>query len=283
MLSIGVCPFQGLIYEGDGTSGDLCVPRPFLHAATVVVDESSFASIPPNSNVEAIKLLFREDSFDPVTRVRRGRLYLGPTSSTTQWRVLQRSLVTFQPAHWSNVGKNLPLNKIRIALGSKEGYSLWDVHLVEHVSRSEFLVTLRLRVNLYPLPAASELSIPREAHDKLQKLIDAALDNSRRLDANATIDACRHAACSVATAWLSAAAIGDDVEKLANKMAALSTVPHVMSNSLRTIAKLHARTKPNVREQFGARENEEPDGEVALSLLALILREARRPCPPPAT
>jgi hypothetical protein len=62
---------RGVFYEGD--NNDLRA----IHPTPVV----SRASCPFITTPAGLEVIFREDSFDPVTRIRRGRLYVGGTHS----------------------------------------------------------------------------------------------------------------------------------------------------------------------------------------------------------
>jgi hypothetical protein len=75
---------NGRVYEGDGYSLNALYPMPSL--AHVVLDPRTqtfpefLGSFPP-----VVSPLFREDSFDPTTRIRRGRFYTPQSPSNKEW------------------------------------------------------------------------------------------------------------------------------------------------------------------------------------------------------
>lgn len=63
-------------------------PTPVVSIATLMASEADWETLPSSPHHDNAKLIFREDSFDPVTRVRRGHLY--------EWRdgALQQATLT---------------------------------------------------------------------------------------------------------------------------------------------------------------------------------------------
>jgi hypothetical protein len=63
-------------YEGpDGFYGYAVWPTPLLVPAQLLLNAEDDAQISEASYVRNATTIFREDSFDPITRIRRGRLY----------------------------------------------------------------------------------------------------------------------------------------------------------------------------------------------------------------
>ena len=77
-----------LVYQGHSHGyGYGLWPQPVLSLATLVVTESDIARLPLNSHLHSADMVFREDSFDAVTRIRRGRLYKVLPSRPSTWNV----------------------------------------------------------------------------------------------------------------------------------------------------------------------------------------------------
>lgn len=72
---IGIDTNTNLVYEGESVYGHGVWPIPILTSATLIRDEDDWSRVPKSRQLLDSMLLFREDTFDPVTRVRRGRLY----------------------------------------------------------------------------------------------------------------------------------------------------------------------------------------------------------------
>src|SRR6266853_1884063 len=87
MPAIGIDDSQFFIYEGDGHYGRPLWPSPVLSIATIVVRPEDAQGIPNTNYLAQVHLVFREDSFDPVTRIRRGRLYMWRGTNPEDWEV----------------------------------------------------------------------------------------------------------------------------------------------------------------------------------------------------
>jgi hypothetical protein len=88
MLYIGIPEHnQSLVYEGDGSRAHAVWPSPTLAIATVLCKPSDISELPRSNFLNEAKFVFREDSFDPVTRIRRGRMYKSPGTQPQDWKV----------------------------------------------------------------------------------------------------------------------------------------------------------------------------------------------------
>lgn len=72
-MYLGIEQHTGLIYEGTGNPDIPVIPMPSVVHAKFIEQPADWNSLPGPS--EAFGLVFREDSFDAVSRTRRGRLY----------------------------------------------------------------------------------------------------------------------------------------------------------------------------------------------------------------
>lgn len=137
----------------------------------------------------SVGMVFREDSFDPVTRIRRGRFYeLSGASRPSQQYILPHPI-------YGNRGSPIATEDGRVerhlfmfdqlqcrppqemvAVGSSD--SLWRVLGAERVTTGEFLVTLKARHTLGVLPVLNPDAIPDLGRGKVietyEKLVDSA-------------------------------------------------------------------------------------------------------------
>jgi hypothetical protein len=77
-MYIGVGQSDELVFEGNGTYGARVVwPLPLLTPAKFISNMSLETKLVPeiSSSLGIAEYLFREDAFDPVTRIRRERFY----------------------------------------------------------------------------------------------------------------------------------------------------------------------------------------------------------------
>lgn len=72
---IGIDRNTWLVYEGVSTYGHGIWPLPVISMATLIENEDGWKTLPTSPFQYETGSIFREDSYDPVTRIRRGRLY----------------------------------------------------------------------------------------------------------------------------------------------------------------------------------------------------------------
>lgn len=289
MSYLGIDTDLSLVVEGSLTLGRLVIPPPYVCQATVIGDPADLLTVPDHDDLSQAPYVFREDSFDAPTRIRRGRLYRRQGGQPSHWNAVLGlvsppqgySYMTFQTQHWHNVAGGVPHHRIKLALGTQEAYSLWDVLLVEKAAPRDFLLTLRSHSNFIALTNVAELAISDAHRADLQRWIDKAIDAALRLDPDATVDHCRHAATIAIGAWLSpilgSATLESDLGALKSKLEKVRPDLSIVRSACEVIARLHSRTKPSEREKHGLRINVEADGDFALSMLGLVLRELCKP------
>jgi len=295
MSDIGISEDGSTVAEGQSSyGGRLIWPRPFISQAQILGVTEDDSAIEVEQNLYVAKLMFREDSFDPVTRIRRGRFYQRINSlQPMTWKgirgfvdgrgPLDERLFTFAPATWRSIAPDIRPMKARVVLGLQDAFSVWDVVMVERMAGRSELITLRARSTLGLLIDAHELCIPPDSRADVQAAIDAAVNASHRLVADATVDAARQAAVAALRAWLEPDLgpsileqdLGAILKSLETKSA--ERKPQVVINIGLTLARLHSRTKINERARLGIRGNEDADGECAIAMLGLLLRELREP------
>ncbi|MDB5975069.1 MAG: hypothetical protein JWR07_1829 [Nevskia sp.] len=293
MAFLGIDPDGVLMAEGPTHGGRILWPHPIVTLATLIHSDLDLQKIEIEANLYAAPLLFREEYFDPVTRIRRGRLYRNQGNQPSMWngvqghpggQIQQLNLCTYQAAQWRDLEGDRPISRTRIALGTRNAFGLWSVVMVERTTGRTDLITLRTQSTFGLLPSAEELDVPADARGEIQRAIDGAVNAAHHQLSDATVDACRHAAVAALGTWrLAAASVGaeyHDLGKLVSIIEKLSDSPSVIVNCGRILARLHSRTKPNERKLRDLRRNEDADGEAAIAVLGLLLRELR-PSPLP--
>ena len=83
MITIGIEKHHGVVYEGDGNYGRGVWPTPVITPACFVYPSEGDLKAHPSSDVFGYR--FREDSFDPIARIRRGRFYHAAQQQPMQW------------------------------------------------------------------------------------------------------------------------------------------------------------------------------------------------------
>lgn len=277
----------GLVYEGESFHGYGIWPSPFFSLATVIWEERDFAQVPGSEDLSHARLIFREDSFDPVTRIRRGRIYANPGSTPQMWRVHPHAFLPSQQlttmhlhgfVRWPAQANLMPTAKVVLALGTKEAMTLWRVVGLERISTGEDLVTLKSRTAFGILPDLK--GDMAEGAPGLKTALERVADAAYRLGPESLIDRCRDAAQVLLGSWLAVALVDDslrtlDLGHLLKRMEANEELRNrqLMIGASRIVARLHARAKPNEQAARTLKPVSEDDAECSMVNLALLMRE----------
>lgn len=294
MRQIGIDYHERLFYEGESSYGRGIWPNPTIFLATVLPNPPAVDSVPESEDLGYAQLVFREDSFEPVTRVRRGRIYSKiATSQPHQWQVQPHPAcpeegsrgavgggwspkVLYGFAAW-NAAQQLgisPQSRL-IALGPRSAYTLWRVLTVERIVTGEDLVTLRARGSLGIIPELNQDAVPADALSKTSEVLDNLVQAAHTSGPASVIDRARDASQWCLGVWLSTHDSSkrwqlEDLGTLAKRLETERVLSSVVGKA---IAKLHSRAKPNESERFSSRPPVEADAEFALAAVGLLLRE----------
>lgn len=298
---IGIDPNSGLVYEGASLYGHGIWPSPFVSIASIISTSEDWLQIPTNPDLSHSKLVFREDSFDPVTRIRRGRLYKMGQFNPQQWHVQShpaykieygnrdnqdrfiKPLMTFDSWVASPEIKNRLLS-IVITLGIQDAITAWNIVGIERISTREDLITLRARSAFGTIPELSPFESSASNLDKQEfKSISDALNNlasaAYRMGPESVIDRCRDIvqlclSISMAKTFSDQSLRTRDIGELIKKLeSSKDEKPVLVICIAKMIARLHARAKPNEQYKNEYRLPTEPDAESAIALIGLLIRE----------
>lgn len=298
---IGIDRNNWLIYEGASNYGHGVWPTPVITRATLIERQDDWENLPTSFQIDDAKFVFREDTFDPVTGLRRGRLYEWQSGQAQpcDWYVQQhpavfedvgardhqgrfrKSLLTYRDAE--NLGTRLQSAdaEIVIALGSRDAMTLWTVVGVEKNAFGQDLLSLRARSNLGILPELDFSKVPLDSADAVISAIRRLRVSAFREQATSVVEQCRHTAQVILSHWYSSISgspdKSDDLSPLLKKIEgnARTKGKNILLNTGRTLALFHNRVKPNIKEKFGGdvREIQESDAQFALQGVTLLLKE----------
>lgn len=261
---------------------------------TPVTTGASCADIPIAAGMGSLSgLLFREDSFDPVTRIRRGRLYRlipgrqeignfthwpeGPWPAThIGWNSDQR----YEPLSLTRQAEDARrLERSLMYLGEAPWATPWRVVGIERVSTGEFLFTLRSTSLFGALPGLADavlgLSTVQPDRHAVDQFLSSLVDTHNRQEAVATVDAARETTRIVLASWIGDEATGKDLGEV------IKLVPperKLVAWAASVINRLHPRGKSSEREKQargGAtlRLPTTEDAGTCVGLVGMILRD----------
>jgi len=290
MFGIGFHRETSAFYEGEIGYGRAITPSPTVSVATLIDGRDDVNKI-PELNTLATQFVFREDSFDPVTRIRRGRIYKWADgfAQPHRWHVqpypgIWEEAVAVQG--YSRIHKDLfswaawpafqylgPRSTTRIALGARGAYTLWRAVDVERTVTAEDLVTLKALHSLGTLPILDEAAIPVDGREKVVRLVEK-LGNAAYTasEPEAVVDLARAVTQWCIGAWLASRRGVPELKgrDLGHLVSLLETREKEIAM---LIARFHSRAKPNEQHKYSARPISDEDAEFALASVALLLRE----------
>lgn len=293
-MHIGYEEDTGHVYEGAGRPEYAVVPAPLLTQAKLFEGSEQAQELPRGLSIDALRWLFREDSFDPVTRVRRGRVYEPfpggqPADCLTQGHpanVVRHNLQTISlnkrlHHHWpcqTLLGKPRAGQGMTLALGQDRAWSIWRIVQVERVVGEDVVVTLKALSSFGVLPDARLEELPEEHQQPIQRALERVLDSAFRETAISVIDQCRNALVVLLGRWMAsqgsdAKVVEHDLGRLVRLIREAPHERHAVAGVAETVAKLHPRGKANEQEPRNLRLVQEEDAELAVHAVGFVMRE----------
>lgn len=291
---IGIDPDKRLFYEGSSNYGHGLWPSPTVTVASIVNKEADLKDIHPSNDLGFAKLVFREDSFDPVTRIRRGRFYANPGTQPQEWHVQQHPAYAFENGQsptgivikWMYGFRPWPasayidLTVSQIALGIKDVYTIWRPLTIERIVTGDDLVTLLARSSFGTVSELDARKVPEPERQRTVESYKALVDTALRAGPESVIDRSRDLVQVLLAGFLkhSLADEPGSREDLSGQVKRLhqnenSKQRHVLLGAAGVVARLHARAKPNVRDELNLRPITEEDATFALQCASAVIRE----------
>jgi len=266
-----------------------------VSVATFVQSELDWRQVPTTGELRGAKQIFREDSFDPVSRIRRGRFYEWGSgrSQPDRWWVhkhpvlpddighrnpegrIAKQLITFSVM--SNVGQRLLTSpRTLVVLGAGDAITVWNIVSVEKAGNNEDMVTLRARSNLGFLPDLILDAIPASARERVAAAITKVVDGAHRSSGITVVDLCRDALVVILSTHLQhdlGSAIEINEKDLADLISALPEKMKLFRSVADVVCKLHPRGKSNEQYRRSTRDVTDTDGMLAIEALGFALRD----------
>lgn len=287
MINIGIDKNLALVYEGDSNYGRGLWPTPVITPAKFVY--STDEDLKACSSSDHFGYRFREDSYDPIARVRRGRFYCAQDSLIQRWKVARhpgspfdsiapdihgfsKNLETFygNPIWYKYIQgkKELPL----VLLGIDDRFTAWTIIGVEAVASGEDLVTLKARNSFGILPRILDGKVPEAFQAKLKETLETFTDEVHRSSPVSVIDRARDVMTHALLAYFNLR--GDSAKDLGALAKNLEEdKKYIGANAARIVAQLHARSKPSEQEKRGLRLIREQDSDLAIQCVGTLLCE----------
>jgi len=282
-----------VFYEGSGGVGVPIFPSPVVTIATFVQSEGDLAHVPARTDLGLALLLFREDYFDPTSRIRRGRLYnrgnaeqpqlcsvqvhpaLPSDSRLVNQGVIRKHLFQFHDFAARTELRPAP-HPTTVVLGVRDAMTLWRVISIEQISTGEDLITLKAHSNMGVLPEIRESAVPHGALTRVLASVQNLVDIAYRGGPESIVDRCRDLACAALGAHFESIEVKAPQLDLGSlRKLAQTQRRFIIESAANIIALLHSRGKPSEQERLGTPPLEPTDASLAVECVSIILRELK--------
>jgi hypothetical protein len=289
---LGIDDSYGLIYEGDNSYGaHLLWPTPVITPA-IFLDSTAkkFTSV----NVgNPVTYYFREDAFDPISRIRRGRFYKYSGTSGANWWVLPSPLVTIPRSQVNNDGllhisvadysrsiisaelKTLGIPYPVVVLGKGTSSTIWRIINIEAVFTGEEMVTLKARQSLGALPELNMGKMQDIKGSNIQEALQTLEDDYHLASPESVVDRANEAASQILNAFLNLKGLSsqDSLHKAIKTAGQLEQQDkkEIVRNAADIVRLLHGRTKYAVQKDKNTRDVREQDAELAMQCVGVML------------
>lgn len=276
------------VYEGNENFLNAVYPIPSLTPVDVNRLAEPALAILGNPH-RAASILFREDSFDPTTRIRRGRFYALDNPNIRHW---QSTRVTHYPYAQPVAGspQDYPMNAYRalniqqprrsaiVFLGGFSQSTPWYAVSAERLFNDEILFTLKAATSIGVLPDIAQELLPDEWHAQILAGAERVVDAALKYMPTPTVDVCREFTRVLLAAWLSHQGVNPDGGDLGALIKAIPKDRVGIASAANVINRLHPRGKSAEQERQARngrdiREICDEDSELSVSLVGFLLRE----------
>ena len=282
MKTIGIDTNDYTIYSGVGLYGRMLLPQPTFLVANIFNAAEQAIEEKMEDDLGITQFVFIDDGYDPVTRIRKGRIYQRYLSSQPhQWKassdvraITPPSAYTFAQFSLSANLKNQQIDNPIIALGNKQQFTLWSLVDIEATVAKESVVYLKARKTFGALPNIDYEKINEPNRERVRNKINTLANEIHTGGPESVIDRCREAL----TAILSAYAQEHELAQEGLDLGALAKVleknnNYIVANLAKTIAIFHSRGKHAEQEKRGVRQLTEQDAELAVQGIGTVIHD----------
>jgi len=298
-MHLGVEKHTGVIFEGMHNPCMPVRPQPAVSQCHLIQKESDWQKMPEGFGGNPFRWVFREDSFDPVTRIRRGRVYKPYGNTQPDQVFINRepfldtigrddndpnpfryySMLAYH--YVAAIDLLLVPNKaygMPFVVGSGEGISIYSIVQLESLVTGDVMVTLKQRSALGVIPELNAAAVADSSLKAVRSAIERAVSSALRETAVSVVDQCRNAMATILGHYLAGENPDQGQKMISSELAPLAKLlmdrrQEVCGSAALIVARMHSRGKSNEQHSKGVREPDEDDAQFAVHALGLVMRE----------
>lgn len=235
--------------------------------------------------VSDMKLIFLEISFDPIARIKRGKLYelgegaqphtLSQSSAGGIYHVSpsysQQTTQAYQFCPF-DITNGFDLRETYIIFGNSRFTTRWRILSIDADVSNEELYVIQEVNSIGSIPSLNRSAIPDHFFLEIEREYNALISDLHS-SPESVIDHCRDVATSLLTAI-----IDKKQEDRLDLGKLISDIPdgfRIVKNSAEIINRLHPRRKPNELSKLSLRELSRVDSDFAVQCVFQIIRELK--------
>lgn len=274
-MELGICKRTGRIFEGGRSQSTELSPAPMVSPCKFVKDKNE-CKLGPSTDNPSKGFMFREDYFDPKSRVRRGRVYSAYDVQPSSWRTSRTALVledlnTYgHYSIWHQVHQPTK-SHIYVLLGDETRFTVWTLVDVEVLASGEELITLKALTTFGLLPELLESTIPEDKLPEIRRRLDMVVDDMYTASSESIVDCCREAASAILGSYLQQP--DKDLGALVKALDNEKPTKNLTKNLADSIRLFHPRRKSSEQSKLGLRTVTDEDAHLCVMALATILIE----------
>jgi hypothetical protein len=295
-MHLGIESQSGIVFHGLNGPELPLQPQPNVSQCRLIEKESDWQQLPKGLSADPFCWVFREDSFDSVTRIRRGRVYQTYGNSQPQAVAVSRnpSPDTLGSTPYPTTHRNLSMFRyvactsllntphkgfgMTFIVGSGVGTARYTIVQIESLISGDVMVTLKEQSPLGVIPDLNDAEVPEASRKPVRQALERAVNSAFRETAVSVVDQCRNAMATVLSHFLAAEDPASAASMLKAELAPLGTMltqrkREVCGSAALIVARMHSRGKSNEQITKGLKEPSEEDAQFAVHALGLVMRE----------
>lgn len=301
MGRLGFDRLSGLIYEGREGPTQPVWPTPSILQATLVQGPFKASDVPGSFESSAHGWMYVDSSFDPTSRIRRGRMF--QKFGTAGWEPVA---VEAHPAlnsdmmkaanNGGRVTKELSVylectellqmpnqgQGLQLALGQRDSHSLWRILQTERLATGDIMLTMRAESPFGIIPALDKSKVHPASLKAVEAALDRVVNSAYKELPQSVVDHCRNAAVIVVSRFMQSVDeldtpverdLGFWISEVRRVFGEKDMVP--LRSTLEVINRLHPRVKDNEVQKYGLRPPTDSDAEYVVHAIGFLLREVK--------